>query len=181
MDEKKKSGFGTAGMVLGIIGICLSAIPIINNIAFILGILASIFGFVSLSKQASKGQAVAGLVLGILSVVITVNSQAALSGALNELGNELDNLSNEISNSFEIDNSSPDKMTLDKFNQIENGMSYEEVVDIVGSEGTLSTESSYGNQTMKIYYWYASNDIANATVTFMNNEVTAKSQIGLAE
>ena len=71
------------------------------------------------------------------------------------------------------------KMTLEKFNKIETGMTYQQVVDITGEEGTLSTESSYGNQSMQIYYWYASNGISNATVSFMNGKVTAKSQIGL--
>lgn len=72
-----------------------------------------------------------------------------------------------------------EKMTLEKFNKIKTGMTYKEVVAIAGEEGTLSTESSYGNQSMKIYYWYASNGISNATVSFMNGKVTAKSQIGL--
>lgn len=71
------------------------------------------------------------------------------------------------------------KMTLEKFNKIETGMTYQQVVDIAGEEGTLSTESSYGNQSMQVYYWYASNGISNATVSFMNGKVTAKSQIGL--
>lgn len=72
-----------------------------------------------------------------------------------------------------------EKMTLEKFNKIETGMTYQQVVDIAGEEGTLSTESSYGDQTMKIYYWYAKNGISNATISFMNGKVTAKSQIGL--
>lgn len=71
------------------------------------------------------------------------------------------------------------KVTLDKFNKIETGMTYEQVVDIIGEEGTLSTESSAGKQTMKIYYWYAENGIFNATISFMNGKVNAKSQIGL--
>ena len=76
-------------------------------------------------------------------------------------------------------NTTVQKATLEKFNKIETGMTYQEVVDIMGEEGTLSTESSYGSQTMKIYYWYASNGISNATISFMNGEVSAKSQIGL--
>lgn len=72
-----------------------------------------------------------------------------------------------------------EKMTLEKFNKIETGMTYQQVVDIIGEEGTLSTESSYGSQSMKVYYWYASNGISNATISFMNGNVTAKSQIGL--
>ena len=36
---KNHSGFGTAALVLGIIGAVLSFIPIINNVAFFLGII----------------------------------------------------------------------------------------------------------------------------------------------
>lgn len=70
-------------------------------------------------------------------------------------------------------------VTLEKFNKIETGMTYQQVVDVIGEEGTLSTESAYGDQSMKVYYWYASDGISNATVSFMNDKVTAKSQIGL--
>lgn len=71
------------------------------------------------------------------------------------------------------------KVTLEKFNQIQTGMTYDEVVSIIGEEGTLSTESSYGNANMKIYYWYSEDGITNATISFMNGKVEAKSQIGL--
>ena len=44
--EKKKSGFGTASLVLGIIGVCTSFIPIVNNVSFILGLIGAIFGII---------------------------------------------------------------------------------------------------------------------------------------
>ena len=90
MEEKKKSGFATAGLVLGIIGICTSFIPIINNLSFILGLIGMIFGIVSLIKKASKGQAITGVILCILAMVITINSQQALSNSLNEVSSNLD-------------------------------------------------------------------------------------------
>ena len=46
MSESKKdekSGLATAGFVLGIIGVVLSFIPIINNAAFVLGVLSFVF------------------------------------------------------------------------------------------------------------------------------------------
>ena len=89
MEEKKKSGFATAGLVLGIIGVCTSFIPIINNVSFILGLIGIIFGIVSLIKKASKGQAIAGVILCILAIVITINSQQALSDSLNEVSSNL--------------------------------------------------------------------------------------------
>ena len=65
--EPKKSGFGTCGLVLGIVGISLSFIPILNNASFFLGVLAIVFGIISLVKKASKGKAIAALILGIKS------------------------------------------------------------------------------------------------------------------
>ena len=66
--EKKKSGFSTAGLVLSIIGICTSFMPIINNISFVLGVLAIIFAIIA----------------------ITLNSQKALSDSLDDLSKDLD-------------------------------------------------------------------------------------------
>lgn len=90
MEEKRKSGFATAGLVLGIIGICTSFIPIVNNVSFILGLIGAIFGIIALTKKASKGQAIAGIILCILAIVITINSQKALSDSLNAWSQDVD-------------------------------------------------------------------------------------------
>ena len=93
MEEKKKSGFATAGLVLGIIGICTSFIPIVNNLSFVIGAIGVIFAVISLVKKASKGQAIAGVILCVLAIVITINSQKALSDSLNEVSANLDKAS----------------------------------------------------------------------------------------
>lgn len=90
MEEKKKNGLATAGLVLGIIGICTSFIPVINNVSFILGLIGTIFGIVALIKKASKGQAIAGIILCILTIIITINSQKTLSDSLNTWSQDLD-------------------------------------------------------------------------------------------
>lgn len=90
MEEKKKNGLATVGLVLGIIGVCTSFIPIINNIAFVLGLIGAIFGIIALTKKTNKGQAIAGIILCILAAVITINSQKALSNSLNEVSSTLD-------------------------------------------------------------------------------------------
>ena len=90
MEEKRKSGLATAGLVLGIIGICTSFIPIINNISFILALIGTIFGIVALVKKASKGQAIAAIILCILTIVITVNSQKSVSDSLNTWSQDID-------------------------------------------------------------------------------------------
>lgn len=71
-------------------------------------------------------------------------------------------------------------ITLDEFNKIENGMTYEEVKKIVGSPGEVSSESGSGNYKVQIITWYG-NGVAgsNANVTFMNGIVNGKAQVGL--
>lgn len=95
MKEEKKTGFSVASMVLGIIGICLSFIPIVNNVSFILGVLSVIFAIVSLVKKSGKAKAIVGLILGILSVVITLSLQNSLSKSLDDVGKDLDNMTGD--------------------------------------------------------------------------------------
>lgn len=89
----KRSGFATASLVLGIVGICTSFIPIINNASFFLGVLAVIFAIVSLIKKSSKGKSIASLILGILSIIITLSLQNSWSNSLDDLSKDLDNMS----------------------------------------------------------------------------------------
>ncbi|WP_019261957.1 DUF4190 domain-containing protein [Gardnerella vaginalis] len=103
-EYKHLSGLGVSALVLGIIGIVFSFVPIINNICLVLGILAIIFSgcsFHSTGKNGSKrgrGMVVAGLVLGILSIVITLCMQASFSNSLNKATSSLDKASKKIDN-----------------------------------------------------------------------------------
>lgn len=90
MEQTKKSGFATASLILSIIGLCMSFIPIVNNLSFILALIAIIFSIVALAKKLSKRMAVAGIIIAVLAMVITVNSQKALSEGLDAVSKELD-------------------------------------------------------------------------------------------
>ncbi len=87
--ETKRSGLCTAGLVLGVLGLCTSFIPIINNLSFFLGVLAIIFGLLSI-KKAKKGKLVATMLIGILAIVITLSAQKSVSDSLNTLSDDLD-------------------------------------------------------------------------------------------
>lgn len=71
-------------------------------------------------------------------------------------------------------------ITMDEYNRIENGMSYNEAREIIGSDGELTSTSTVGDITISIYTWYG-NGVAgsNANITFTNDSVTGKAQIGL--
>ena len=68
--QQQGNGIATAGMVCGIIGVVLFWLPVIG---WILAILAIIFGGVGISKAnkgaPNKGGAIAGVVLGVVSIV----------------------------------------------------------------------------------------------------------------
>lgn len=197
-EEKKKSGFATAALVLGIIGICTSFIPIVNNASFVLGVLAVIFAIISLIKKASTGKAIVSIILGILAVVITLSSQKALSDSFDELSNELDRasggstqevLANDVDVSFgefeviEGDYGLNDtKLTVKLTNKTSETRTFSLQVEAVNNNGERITQDYiYANnltagqsQSFDIFT-YVSNDILEEMKNATFNVVEASS------
>jgi hypothetical protein len=73
-------------------------------------------------------------------------------------------------------------ITKSEFEKIEYGMTYEEVVEIVGCEGELGAGASVGSYSSSVYTFkgtlYFLNG-ANAAITFSNGRVTGMASIGL--
>lgn len=99
-----KNGLGVAGMVCGIIGLVLGFIPLFGIFfAVPLGILGVVFGAVGLRRAKrgeanNRGMAIAGLVTGILALVVGIILFAAIYSAANKLHNDLNNISTTSSN-----------------------------------------------------------------------------------
>ncbi|SFP09349.1 DUF3862 domain-containing protein [Salibacterium halotolerans] len=75
------------------------------------------------------------------------------------------------------------EITQEKFDSIESGMTYEEVVEIIGSEGEVMSESGEeGSEFHTIMYSWETSDAfgGNANFTFQNGELTNKAQAGLS-
>lgn len=83
-----RSGFSVAALVLGIIGVVLCWVPVLG---LLLGVLAAIFGGMGYFKTRG-GMAIAGLVLGAITVVIGVIVVAALGSAAESVSKDLQNL-----------------------------------------------------------------------------------------
>lgn len=87
-----------------------------------------------------------------------------------------DNIQKEVSG---VSNKS-EYITLEEFNSVKTDMTYKEVTAIIGSKGTVTSESSLNDYTIKIITWYGSGMAgSNANVTFTNGKVTSKAQFGL--
>lgn len=67
-----------------------------------------------------------------------------------------------------------------QFSEVKNGMTYEQVVKIMGGEGYITSESSLMGITMTIYQWAGNGLMSAAIITFQNGKVTSMSQYGLS-
>ncbi len=70
-------------------------------------------------------------------------------------------------------------VTLDQFNRVEEGMTYDKVVELFGGEGEPISESTINEATTAVYLWNGNDGVSNATITFYNNAVLSKAQTGL--
>lgn len=71
-------------------------------------------------------------------------------------------------------------VTLKNFEKIENGMSYDEVVKILGKEGELQSQAGEGQLKTEMYKWDGESGLgANMNVTFQGDKVQSKAQFGL--
>lgn len=87
----KKSGFIIAGLVLGIVGICTSFIPIINNLSIAMGALAIIFAFISLIKKYTrKINVVIVAIIGIITIAATIQIQEGYREAIDDFSSDID-------------------------------------------------------------------------------------------
>ena len=111
-------------------------------------------------------------------IVLTVFIVAAVTIAWIILGakNQNDIIQQSVSGVSE----ESEYITMEEYNQIESGMSYDQVKEIVGSPGEISSEVNSNGYHIMIVTWYG-NGLAgsNANVTFTNDEVTGKAQVGL--
>ncbi len=111
--------------------------------------------------------------IAILFLIMTLNITLCSCGTPNDIikGTDADIINSEAS------------ISLEEFNKIETGMTYEEVCNIVGGEGSLGSSVDIGvgqEYKSEIYQWTGDGSIgANANVTFQGGKVISKAQIGL--
>lgn len=98
---KQSNGIGTAGLVLGILGLILSFIPFASFLGFLLCLLAIIFGAKGISNvrknsnlTSTKGISTAGLVIGIIGLLISIVLSVGLIYVLNFQDSDSDGIIN---------------------------------------------------------------------------------------
>lgn len=86
------SALAIAGLVLAIIALLVSFVPIVNNGAFVLGLVGAVFTIVGIvqtgkGKRRGRGTAVAGLIVAVLALVIVLVTQSMYSAAIGSVTN----------------------------------------------------------------------------------------------
>lgn len=90
------------------------------------------------------------------------------------------NMNSSLQKSVSGVNDESEYITLDEYNKINTGMTYDEVKEIVGSEGTVSSQVESNGYKIVIITWYGNGTAgSNANVTFTNDSVSGKAQVGL--
>ncbi|HMS93389.1 MAG TPA: FxLYD domain-containing protein [Candidatus Saccharibacteria bacterium] len=146
-DINSKSGFATAALVLGIIGVVLSFIPIINNAAFVLGALALIFAIVALVKKKSIATAVAAFVLAVASMGTTLAMQKSVGDALEKVGDEISKTADDMSGNNTEDILKNDvQVDLGQFEVIESEYGLQSSKLVVSVNNKMSKKKSFSIQ-----------------------------------
>lgn len=154
-----------------------------------MGIIAIIFGVIALIKKAGKGKTITAIILGILAIAITLNTQKAVSDSLNEVSSNLDKmagnsteeiLANDVDvvlGDFEVKNGTyitDTKLTVKVTNKTAETKSFQIQIEAIDKDGSrLASDYIYANnltagqsQNFETFNYVASDKISemkNAT------------------
>lgn len=80
-----RNGVGVAALVVGVVSLVLAVLIFFSPFSFILGLIAIILGIIGMSRASkgaatNRGQAAAGLITGILSILVAIAVGVSLIG-----------------------------------------------------------------------------------------------------
>ncbi|CKG12493.1 hypothetical protein [Bacillus paranthracis] len=81
-----------------------------------------------------------------------------------------------------MENQKKKSININHFSNINEGMTYKEVKDLIGFEGDLLIEEGveHSTQIKQIFAWKGSNPTALVEITFLDGKVRSKAQQGLS-
>ena len=92
---RRGNGLAVAALVLGIIGVLSGLIPLLFFFAWVLGVLAFVFGWLGRTavkrdpSRSGRGQAIAGVILGAIAVVLGVVGIVIVAGVFSSVNRAL--------------------------------------------------------------------------------------------
>ena len=162
--EQERKVLGILAIIFGALALLGSWMPIINNLSFILAILALIFGIIGflVNRKRPKTLAIIGTVLSIVSIAIVLGTQAMYAKSLDEVGKNVEQAVSSASSSIESSQKEEDAkfnwtkeqfdalVTGDITNRGAGGSKYDDIIKEHGepSDTNTSTVNDHENKTI---------------------------------
>ena len=128
---------------------------------------------VSAPKKRTVSKVTAAVVIGVVAFIAIIGIAAAVSsmhGAQGQAGNAYNNAVNQLG--------SGSTYTLAQFNQIQTGMTRDQVTSILGSGGTMTAQNNLAGTSTEAYS-YQNPSGSNMQLMFQNGALIQKAQFGL--
>lgn len=155
------SAFGIAAVVLG-----LGAVVMPYFAAVFLVPAALVCGLIAF-KQGQKGLGAIGVVLAVIGLVGIIY-----------VSQEIDRIVKDPFAPSSLRGSDPPVVTLAEYEQIREGMTYEQVRTVIGTPGEELSRSDLAGYTTVMYSWSNPNG-SNMNAMFQNGRLVNKAQFGL--
>ena len=197
MNEERKV-LGILAIIFGAIAIFGYWMPIINNLSFVIAILALILGLIGLAinRKRPKMLAIIGTVLAVVSMVIVIATQLMYARALNNAAKNVEETVSSVSSSIESSQKEEDakfNWTKEQFDALQmgdimnygaGGTNYDDIVSVHGEPNNINTTTVNDHESRTVSYSSAGTKLRSVTLTFSKQEngaylLTAKVGIGL--
>jgi Predicted multitransmembrane protein len=160
--NNEKKLVGIIALVFAILGLVLSWVPIINNVAAVFAVIGIILGIIALiiNRKNKKTIALVSTILAIISIIIVLATQSMYSKAADHAGKAVSSgISSAMSSSDkkEADNFKWTKADFDALTVGDSltgvgGANYDEIVAKYGKPKT-SSDTQSGDYTMRNASW----------------------------
>ena len=118
------------------------------------------------------------IIVVVIIAIIIGGTQGGTTNTSTEPANNTETAATE-ENTTSTETNQNVRVTLEQYNQIKNGMTYDEVVSVFGGKESTSSESEVAGIKSEIKTWNGNGTFSVATIGFTNGEVSSKSQTGL--
>ena len=182
--EQERKVLGILAIIFGGIALIGSWMPIINNLSFIIAILALILGVIGLfvNKKRPKTLAIIGTVIAVVSMAIVLGTQAMYAKSLDNLSNDIEKTtistssSNETSKKEEKTKFNWTKEQFDALKQgdiINNGAggtNYDDVIREHGEPSDTNTTTVNDHENKTISYTSFDKGLKSVVLSFAKQE-----------
>ena len=196
--EQERKVLGILAIVFGGIALLGAWMPIINNLSFIIAILALILGIIGLfiNKKRQKTLAIIGTVIAVVSMAIVLITQTMYARALNNVSKDVETTVSSANSSIEASKKEDEtkfNWTKEQFDALKQGdiinrgaggTNYNDVISEHGKPTDENTTSVNDHENKTISYTSMGKKYKSVILTFSKQDdgsflLTSKVSTGL--